>query len=62
MLTNKKAIIAAHLTGWPSELDEVLDIANANKLYAIEDCDQTHGATINGKSVGSFGFVSAWSF
>jgi dTDP-4-amino-4,6-dideoxygalactose transaminase len=28
----------------------------------VEDCAQAHGAKYNGKSVGSFGVMSAWSF
>ena len=28
----------------------------------IEDCAQAHGASVNGRSVGSFGDVSCWSF
>ena len=31
-------------------------------MKVIEDCSQSHGALIEGKSVGSFGDISAWSF
>src|SRR5206468_3810793 len=31
-------------------------------LYVIEDCAQAHGAKINGKPIGSFGHMSAFSF
>ena len=57
-----KAILCVHLAGWPCEMNEILDLAKAHDLSVIEDCAQAHGACINGKSVGSFGDVSAWSF
>jgi dTDP-4-amino-4,6-dideoxygalactose transaminase len=37
-------------------------LAKQHGCYIIEDCVQAHGATINGKSVRSFGDIAAWSF
>jgi len=37
-------------------------IAKDKELYVIEDACQAHGATYNGKKVGSFGSMSAFSF
>ena len=63
VITSKtKAIICVHLAGWPCEMDEILALAKKHNLYVIEDCAQAHGAKYNGKSVGSFGDISAWSF
>lgn len=63
VLTPKtKAIICVHLAGWPCEMDEILVLAKAYKLYVIEDCAQAHGALYKGQSVGSWGHVAAWSF
>jgi dTDP-4-amino-4,6-dideoxygalactose transaminase len=59
---NTKAILCVHLAGWPCEMDEMMDIANEFDLYVIEDCAQAHGAKYKGKSVGSIGHVSCWSF
>lgn len=59
---NTKAIVLVHLGGMPADLDEILRFADDNGLYVIEDCAQAHGAKYKGKSVGSFGHVSAWSF
>ena len=36
--------------------------AKQKKLFVIEDCAQAHGASVNERSVGSFGDVSCWSF
>ena len=57
-----KAIICVHLAGWPCEMDEIMLLANEYDLFVIEDCAQAHGTKYNGKSVGSFGHISAWSF
>ena len=57
-----KAIVVAHLGGWPADMPAICDLARAYGITVIEDCAQAHGARINGKSVGSFGDVSAWSF
>ena len=59
---NTKAIICVHLAGWPCEMDEIMALAEEHNLFVIEDCAQAHGATYKGKSVGSIGHVSAWSF
>ena len=59
---NTKAISVVHLGGWPAEMDSICKLAHNYGLKVIEDCAQAHGASLNGKSVGSFGDVSAWSF
>jgi len=57
-----KAIICVHLAGMPCDMDGIMDLARQYNLRVIEDCAQAHGATYNGRSVGSFGDVGAWSF
>lgn len=62
-LTSKtKAIMCVHLAGWPCEMDDFLALASEFNLHLIEDCAQAHGAKYKGKSVGSFGDISCWSF
>jgi len=61
-LTNRsKAIVVTHMWGHPCEMDEILSIARERNLYLIEDCSHAHGATYNGKKVGTFGDVGIWS-
>ena len=57
-----KAIICVHLAGYPCEIEKIKKFCNKNKIFLIEDCSQAHGAFYKGKSVGSFGNISTWSF
>ena len=62
-ITNKtKAVVLVHLAGWPCELEEICKYCRKKGIYIIEDCAQAHGAKYNGKSVGTWGDINAWSF
>ncbi|MFC3679574.1 DegT/DnrJ/EryC1/StrS family aminotransferase [Bacterioplanoides pacificum] len=63
VITDKtKAIVCVHLAGWPCDMSSIMALAQQHGLSVIEDCAQAHGASYNGKPVGSFGDVAAWSF
>lgn len=55
------AIVCAHIAGIPCEMDEIMSIAAEHDLFVIEDCAQAHGATWDGKFVGSVGHAGAYS-
>lgn len=57
-----KAVICVHLAGWPCDMDPIMALAERHGLKVIEDCAQAHGARYKGRSVGSIGHISAWSF
>lgn len=57
-----KAIIPVHLYGHPADMIAIMEIADRYELYVIEDCAQSHGATIEGRKTGSFGHLAAFSF
>ncbi len=62
-ITSKtKAIIPVHLYGQPADLDSILDIAKAHKLFVIEDACQAHGAEYKGRKAGTFGDAGCFSF
>ncbi|HQE99079.1 MAG TPA: DegT/DnrJ/EryC1/StrS family aminotransferase [Anaerolineae bacterium] len=57
-----RAVIPVHLYGCPAELTPILDIARRHRLRVIEDCAQAHGAGYEGRHVGSWGDLGAFSF
>ena len=62
-ITDKtSAIICVHLAGWPCEMDSIMELADSNGIFVIEDCSQAHGANYKGRPVGSIGHVGTWSF
>jgi len=59
---NTRAILVVHLYGQPCRMDEIMEIANKHGIPVVEDCAQSHGATLNGKMTGTFGKISCFSF
>lgn len=59
---NTRAIIPVHLYGLPARMHEIMSIARKYDLKVIEDCAQAHGASIEGKMVGTFGDAATFSF
>lgn len=57
-----KAIIPVHLYGHPVDMDTLMKIADKHHLLVIEDCAESHGATVRGKMTGSFGQMNCFSF
>jgi dTDP-4-amino-4,6-dideoxygalactose transaminase len=57
-----KAVLCVHLAGWPCDMVGFEALAREHNLTLVEDCAQAHGARIDGRSVGSFGTINAWSF
>ena len=61
-ITSKtKAIIVTHMWGNPCEMNEICKIAKGNNLLLLEDCSHAHFAKFEGKLVGTFGDMSAYS-
>ena len=57
-----RAIIAVHLYGCPASMDELQKISEKHGIALIEDAAQAHGATFNGRKVGSLGIAAGFSF
>ena len=54
MLTeHTRAILPVHLAGWPADMPAIMTLARKHGLKVIEDCAQSHGATIGGRQTGS---------
>jgi perosamine synthetase len=50
-----KAICPVHLFGLPADMATIVEIAERRGLAIVEDACQAHGATFDGRRVGSFG-------
>jgi len=57
-----KAIMPVHLYGQPFDLDPIREICRKHNLPLVEDSAQAHGAKYKGKTIGTFGEVSCFSF
>ena len=57
-----KAVIPVHLYGQPADMPAILELARRYGLYVIEDCAQSHGASLAGRMTGSWGDIAAFSF
>ena len=63
LITKKtKVIIPVHIYGHPVDMDKVMKIGRKYHLTVIEDCAESHGATVRGKMTGSFGDMGCFSF
>jgi perosamine synthetase len=63
LITKKtKAIMPVHLYGQAVDIQPIKEIAEKHNLFVIGDACQAHGATYNGKMVGSFFDVECFSF
>ncbi|MDB6062784.1 MAG: DegT/DnrJ/EryC1/StrS family aminotransferase [Verrucomicrobiaceae bacterium] len=56
------AVVVTHLYGRAAPVEEVIAMADKYNIPVIEDCAQAHGATLNGKRVGSLGAFGCFSF
>ncbi len=57
-----KAALVVHLYGHPAAWDRLEKVAAAHGIILLEDCAQAHGATFQGRMVGSLARAGAFSF
>ena len=57
-----KAVLPVHLYGQPFDVDAVAAVCKKHNLPFVEDAAQAHGAKYKGRSIGTFGAVSCFSF
>jgi dTDP-4-amino-4,6-dideoxygalactose transaminase len=56
-----RVIMPVHWAGCPAGIEAVMEVANAHSLAVVEDACPAVGAQVNGRSVGTFGRVNAFS-
>ncbi|MEX2220963.1 MAG: DegT/DnrJ/EryC1/StrS family aminotransferase [Candidatus Rokuibacteriota bacterium] len=54
--------VPVHLYGHPADLDGIRRLCAERSLWLLEDCAQAHGATWQGRKVGTFGRAGVFSF
>lgn len=57
-----KAILVMHYAGLTCDMKEIKKVADAHNLFVIEDAALAMGSYFDGKPLGSFGHISAFSF
>lgn len=57
-----RAVFLTHVQGFDGLTDALLDALKRRGIPLIEDVCESHGATHNGRKLGSFGLVSNFSF
>ncbi len=55
------ALIVTHFYGNPCNMERIMEWANKNNIFVIEDCSHAHGAAFNGKPLGSWGHIGVFS-
>ncbi|HWB96855.1 MAG TPA: DegT/DnrJ/EryC1/StrS family aminotransferase [Bryobacteraceae bacterium] len=57
-----KALVVMHSWGMPCEMDHIGGWAKEKGLILMEDCAQAHGASMQGRKMGNWGVMGAYSF
>lgn len=60
--TKTKAIIPMHFAGFPCDMERIMEIAEKNNLYVIEDACHGPLSEYRGKKLGTIGDVGCFSF
>jgi dTDP-4-amino-4,6-dideoxygalactose transaminase len=60
--TKTRAVMVVHYAGYACDMEKIVDICKRHNIFLIEDCAHTPGADYNGRPLGTFGDVAAFSF
>lgn len=60
--TRTKAVMIVHYAGFACDMERISALCKRHGLFLIEDCAHSPGADYNGRALGTFGDVSAFSF
>jgi dTDP-4-amino-4,6-dideoxygalactose transaminase len=57
-----RAVIPAHIAGFPADLDELTAIVTKHGIALVEDAAQAHGSEWEGRKLGTIGTAGSFSF
>jgi len=57
-----KVIVPVHYAGVACDMDKIMNIANKNNIYVVEDAAQAIDSYYKGKALGSIGHLGCYSF
>ena len=57
-----KAVLVVHYAGYPCDMPSILELCRSRGLKLIEDVAHAPGATIDGRSCGTWGDIGCFSF
>jgi dTDP-4-amino-4,6-dideoxygalactose transaminase len=55
------AVCVVHSAGQAAGIDGIAELCKARGVKVVEDCSQSHGASVQGKPIGTFGDIAAFS-
>ncbi|MFA6714286.1 MAG: DegT/DnrJ/EryC1/StrS family aminotransferase [Victivallaceae bacterium] len=56
-----KAIVVVHYSGYPADMDRIMEIAGRHGVKVIEDASHSHGSMYKGKHTGTIGDICGMS-
>lgn len=56
-----RAILPVHMRGAPCDMEAIMALAQERNILVIEDTAQANGGTLNGRRLGTFGDINAFS-
>ncbi|MCU0914064.1 MAG: DegT/DnrJ/EryC1/StrS family aminotransferase [Planctomycetes bacterium] len=59
---NTRALIPVHWLGRPCEMDDILSFGREKGLIVLEDAAHAHGASMQGKKMGTWGRMAIFSY
>ncbi len=63
LLTSRtRAVMPVHYAGFPCRLDELAALAAEHELRIVEDAAHAFGSSYRGRPIGSFGYLTCFSF
>nr|WP_315060173.1 UDP-N-acetylbacillosamine transaminase [uncultured Campylobacter sp.] len=57
-----KALVVTHLYGQAAKMKEICEICEQENIAVVEDAAEALGGFLNGKALGTFGWLGAYSF